>query len=194
MYLLRTLGVSLIKRETRLSAGILLMVHMQIKFGIDVLFLRIPMCPVQQIREFIDLIGSLLSASSGNHSENRSTQISGLTIEMIRSMREVGVVSALTNALKLFGMGCPDAPKAINAIIKPLEVLTRTIPAPNKRSTSTAHQGGQVRPTWCSISTQAAGVPDCWSIHMLNVRNCTCSPRQARHFLALLCVLLIRVK
>lgn len=101
-----------------------------------------------QIKAFVDLIGSLLSASSGSQSENRSTQTSGLTVEMIRSMREVGVVSALTRVLKLVEMDHPEAPKAINSIIKPLEVLTRTIPAQTKRS-GIPGVGNQVRPA-CS--------------------------------------------
>lgn len=129
---------------------------------------------MEQIREFIDLIGSLLSASSGNHSENRSTQISGLTVEMIRSMREVGVVSALTNALKMFGMGCPDSPKAINAIIKPLEVLTRTIPAPSKRSTNSAQQGGQVRPARCCNVMKAALDVGCLFTHPIGRYSALC--------------------
>ena len=80
-----------------------------------------------------------MSASTPSQASGRSPQTSsGLSVEMIRTMRDSGVVSALTQALKLIDMDHPQAPRAINSIIKPLEVLTRTVPAPVKKAAASA--------------------------------------------------------
>ncbi|KAJ9534414.1 hypothetical protein QJQ45_016118, partial [Haematococcus lacustris] len=54
---------------------------------------------------------------------------SALSLDLIRSMRELGVVKALTCALRQVNREHPRAPQALNALLHPLEVLTRNIPA-----------------------------------------------------------------
>lgn len=57
-----------------------------------------------QVKAFVELAGSLLSAGSAR---GQSSQALGLTGEMIRFMRSSGVINALIIALKLIDMDHP---------------------------------------------------------------------------------------
>lgn len=92
-----------------------------------------------KIKALIDLIGNLLAASSNakpNHPGNQRSQqaTNGLTVELVRSMRQAGVVASLIQALELIEMKHPDASQAVQSIIRPLEILTRSIPVPSKKT------------------------------------------------------------
>lgn len=59
----------------------------------------------------MELIGSLLSASSPANGSSNSRQppsAAGLSTEMIRAMREAGIVKALTNSLQLIDYNHPQ--------------------------------------------------------------------------------------
>jgi hypothetical protein len=58
-----------------------------------------------QVKAFVELAGSLLSAGG---SRGQPGQPAGLSGEMLRFMRFAGVVNALINALKLVDMDHPE--------------------------------------------------------------------------------------
>ena len=98
-----------------------------------------------KIKALIDLIGSLLVAGSatktpGQGANRQTPPTTGLTIELIRSMRHAGVVPSLIQALELVDMDHPEASKAIYSIIKPLEILTRSIPTVPKKTPPTQQE------------------------------------------------------
>jgi len=105
------------------------------------------------MKVYVELIGSLLAASSANKHPNprhRAPSNGTLSTDMIRLMRESGMVPALTRAMNLVDLDHPQAPKSLNAILKPLEILTRPDPA--------AQVGGQ-RPAAAAASTAANAEP-----------------------------------
>lgn len=67
-------------------------------------------CLHWQVKTFVELVGSLLSAS-GSPSQGLSSrpprQGSGASVEMARAMKEGGVIKALTNALALLDLDHP---------------------------------------------------------------------------------------
>ncbi|KAK9821448.1 hypothetical protein WJX81_000342 [Elliptochloris bilobata] len=87
--------------------------------------------PPAKVQAFVELVGSLLQATERSVARpggRNGGGAQGLSTEVVRSMREAGVVGALTAALKLVDLDHPRAPGSINAILKPLEVLTQPLP------------------------------------------------------------------
>ncbi|DBB00800.1 TPA: hypothetical protein ACH3X1_000730 [Trebouxia sp. C0004] len=112
-----------------------------------------------KVKAFVELVSSLLSASISNPSSQDGASPPGLAGEMLRVMKEAGVLKGLTNALKLVDTDHPQAGKSITGILKPLEILTRPQLPRSKPSTgataaaaaaATAHQAA-------AASTQGAG-------------------------------------
>ncbi|KAL0033594.1 hypothetical protein WJX79_006288 [Trebouxia sp. C0005] len=112
-----------------------------------------------KVKAFVELVSSLLSASITNPSSQDGASPPGLAGEMLRVMKEAGVLKGLTNALKLVDTDHPQAGKSITGILKPLEILTRPQLPRSKPSAgattaaaaaSTAHQAA-------AASTQGAG-------------------------------------
>ncbi len=58
-----------------------------------------------QVKAFVELAGSLLSAGAA---KSQAGQPSGLSGEMLRCMRSAGVINALIGALKLIDMDHPN--------------------------------------------------------------------------------------
>ncbi|KAF6259545.1 hypothetical protein COO60DRAFT_1004200 [Scenedesmus sp. NREL 46B-D3] len=82
-----------------------------------------------QVAACVSLMGALVQSGSGpSRSDPRQPQSSSMPLEVLRAMREAGAVKALAQALNLVSTEHPQAKDAINAILKPLEVLTRTLP------------------------------------------------------------------
>ncbi|BDA45426.1 probable E3 ubiquitin-protein ligase HUWE1 [Coccomyxa sp. Obi] len=81
--------------------------------------------PPYKVKAFVELAGSLLSAGAAKSQAGQPTGLSG---EMLRCMRTLGVINALIGALKLIDMDHPNAVKSITSILKPLEILTRSLP------------------------------------------------------------------
>ncbi|KAK9785185.1 hypothetical protein WJX73_010540, partial [Symbiochloris irregularis] len=75
-----------------------------------------------KVKTFVELIGSLLSASSNSGTLSRGPRPgAGPSLEMARAMKEGGVVKALTDALALMDLDHPKAVRVIGSILKPLE-------------------------------------------------------------------------
>ena len=62
---------------------------------------------VAQVKAFVELVGSLLSASGPGSTGRAGAATLGLSTEMVRAMREAGIVKALTTSLKLIDMDHP---------------------------------------------------------------------------------------
>ncbi|KAK9830284.1 hypothetical protein WJX72_010812 [[Myrmecia] bisecta] len=93
-------------------------------------FIQRPGAPAPfKVKAFVNLVGSLLSASTPGASSGNRAASTGLSTEMVRAMRDAGMVKALTSALKMIDLDHPKAPASINSILKPLEILTRNLPA-----------------------------------------------------------------
>jgi hypothetical protein len=60
-----------------------------------------------QVKAFVELVGSLLSASGGKAGAGGSGQ-AGLSGEMMRAMRWAGVIPVLINALRLLDLDHPN--------------------------------------------------------------------------------------
>lgn len=61
-----------------------------------------------QVKAFVELVASLLSASISNPSSSDGASPPGLAGEMLRVMKEAGVLKCLTNALKLVDTDHPQ--------------------------------------------------------------------------------------
>lgn len=61
-----------------------------------------------QVKAFVELVASLLSASISNPSSADGASPPGLAGEMLRVMKETGVLKCLTNALKLVDTDHPQ--------------------------------------------------------------------------------------
>ncbi len=61
-----------------------------------------------QVKAFVELVSSLLSASISNPSSQDGASPPGLAGEMLRVMKEAGVLKGLTNALKLVDTDHPQ--------------------------------------------------------------------------------------
>ncbi len=61
-----------------------------------------------QVKAFVELVASLLSASISNPSSQDGASPPGLAGEMLRVMKEAGVLKGLTNALKLVDTDHPQ--------------------------------------------------------------------------------------
>jgi hypothetical protein len=61
-----------------------------------------------QVKAFVELVSSLLSASITNPSSQDGASPPGLAGEMLRVMKEAGVLKGLTNALKLVDTDHPQ--------------------------------------------------------------------------------------
>lgn len=88
-----------------------------------------------KVRAFVALIGSLLASAASQSAaaiDPRRPQPgsnSALSADMTRVMRELGVVRALAAALRQVNPEHPQAAKSLGSILKPLEILTRNLPA-----------------------------------------------------------------
>ena len=61
-----------------------------------------------QVKTFVELVGSLLSASGSNGMPSRSPRpAQGPSLEMARAMKEAGIIKALTDALALMDLDHP---------------------------------------------------------------------------------------
>ena len=63
-----------------------------------------------QIQYLVDLVGALLSANANAASQRRQSRLPGVTVETVRTMKEAGMISALTNAAGLLDL---DHPKVL---------------------------------------------------------------------------------
>lgn len=63
-----------------------------------------------QVKAFVELVASLLSASISNPNSQDGPTPPGLAGEMLRVMKEAGVLKGLTNALKLVDPNHPQVP------------------------------------------------------------------------------------
>lgn len=80
-----------------------------------------------QVRAFINLVGSLVQSGAAlPRADPHAPTAGSINIEVLRTMRDAGIIRALAQALRLVNSEHPAAPGAINAILKPLEVLTRS--------------------------------------------------------------------
>ena len=61
-----------------------------------------------QVKAFVELVATLLSASISNPSSQDAASPPGLAGEMLRVMKEAGVLKGLTNALKLVDNNHPQ--------------------------------------------------------------------------------------
>eukprot|EP00884_Botryococcus_braunii_P008520 jgi/Botrbrau1/1766/Bobra.0217s0021.1 len=118
--------------------------------------------PPSRVKAFVELIGSLLSASSpsSNSSARQPPSAAGLPVEMVRAMREAGIVKALTNSLKLIDFSHPQATKSLNALTKALEILTRPLPPRTKPTPSGGVEGPSSQPTGQLATASAQDRPD----------------------------------
>ena len=64
------------------------------------------------MKAFVELVASLLSASISNPSSQDGASPPGLAGEMLRVMKEAGVLKGLTNALKLVDTDHPQVSQA----------------------------------------------------------------------------------
>eukprot|EP00210_Caulerpa_lentillifera_P005107 g4879.t1 len=106
---------------------------------------------------FVSVIGNLLTSGSPSKPNNQNgggaganqnpPPTTGLTVELIRTMRSVGMVTSLTKSIDLIDIHHPDSPKAINSIIKALEILTRVIPLANPKKIGSGGGSGGTRIT-----------------------------------------------
>jgi hypothetical protein len=79
-----------------------------------------------QVRAFVELVGGLVTAQQASLTADgrgaAQPPAGGLSSETVRAMREAGMVKALAMALRQVDLAHPGAAKAINAVLKPLEV------------------------------------------------------------------------
>lgn len=98
----------------------------------DCIICRLATCGfMPQIRAVVQLVGGLLENSGAAPAQdprrgNNNPQGAGaISTEIVRTMREQGMVRALTAALSTINMEHPRAHQAVQAILRPLELLTR---------------------------------------------------------------------
>lgn len=60
-----------------------------------------------QVKAYVQLVGSLLSASMSHPNAQRSMGPPGLAGEMVRTMKEAGMISVLVRVLKLIDTSHP---------------------------------------------------------------------------------------
>ena len=77
--------------------------------------------PDKRVYAFIDLVYSILSKNSSSS----SLPGSGCSPDIAKSMIDGGMIQCLTSILQVIDLDHPDAPKAVNLILKALESLTR---------------------------------------------------------------------
>ncbi|KAM6552582.1 hypothetical protein CsatB_013344 [Cannabis sativa] len=77
--------------------------------------------PDKKVYGFIDLVYSILSKNSSSS----NLPGSGCSPDIAKSMIDGGMVPCLTSILQVIDLDHPDAPKAVNLILKALESLTR---------------------------------------------------------------------
>ncbi len=71
-----------------------------------------------QIKAFVELVGALLSASAPmTGTASHTAPAAGLSIEMIRAMRDAGVVKALTNSLSLIDNNHPQVTPRFHPLV-----------------------------------------------------------------------------
>ena len=63
-----------------------------------------------QIQYLVELVGALLSANANAGGQRRQTRLPGVTVETVRTMKESGMIAALTNAAGLLDL---DHPKVL---------------------------------------------------------------------------------
>jgi hypothetical protein len=86
--------------------------------------------PPLKVKAFVELVGSLVHAQQAAlQPDGRQPPPGGMSSETVKAMREAGMVKALAMALRQVDLSHPAASKAINAVLKPLEVLTRSMAA-----------------------------------------------------------------
>jgi hypothetical protein len=113
-----------------------------------------PRCP--QVRALVELVGSLVTAQQASltGADGRGAAAppaGGLSSETVRAMREAGMVKALALALRQVDLAHPGAAKAINAVLKPLEV---------RRAAGLGWAGLGWAGVWCGA---AAGLGWAWA-------------------------------
>jgi hypothetical protein len=91
--------------------------------------------PALQVKAFVELAASLLSTtgrgagvSAAAAAGGQAQQTAAVSSEIVRAMKDAGMVPALTAALQLVDLDHPQAIKSIHAILRPLEILTRAWP------------------------------------------------------------------
>ncbi|EXB36051.1 E3 ubiquitin-protein ligase UPL1 [Morus notabilis] len=82
---------------------------------------RSVLLPDKKVYAFIDLVYSILSKNSSSS----NLPGSGCSPDIAKSMIDGGMVKCLTGILQVIDLDHPDAPKAVNLILKALESLTR---------------------------------------------------------------------
>eukprot|EP00898_Chlorokybus_atmophyticus_P008084 jgi/Chlat1/8277/Chrsp78S07706 len=73
------------------------------------------------VRPFVDLVNALLSTTA----TPTTGSVFGFSTDMAKSMLQANIIPALTHTLQLVDLNHPDAPRVINAVLKPLELLVR---------------------------------------------------------------------
>ncbi|GIL92299.1 hypothetical protein Vretimale_18444 [Volvox reticuliferus] len=102
-----------------------------------------------KIRAVVQLVGVLVensgaaSALDARRGGNNAQGAGAISTEIVRAMREHGMVPALTAALCTINMEHPRAQQAVQAIMRPLEMLTRNAAA---WASKLAGSGGLGRP------------------------------------------------
>lgn len=69
-----------------------------------------------------------------------------ITTEIVRMMQDQDVIRLLTKNLELIDFDNPDAPELINAILRPIEVLSKSVPPPPPPSTDASATTASVAP------------------------------------------------
>jgi hypothetical protein len=82
--------------------------------------------PPHLVSAYVGLASSLLSGSAGGRAGGGA---GGVSLEVVRAAREAGLVCALTRTLRQLDLEHPAAPRAAQAVLRALEVLTRVLPA-----------------------------------------------------------------
>ncbi|KAI7840921.1 hypothetical protein COHA_005353 [Chlorella ohadii] len=105
--------------------------------AVDSPFMSRPGCPPPyKVKAFVELAASLLSTTGRpGRAGSQAAQQTAVSAEIVRAMKDAGMVKALTGALQLIDLDHPQAIQSVHAILRPLEILTRAWP---KRQTPAA--------------------------------------------------------
>lgn len=111
----------------------------------------------------MDLAASLLSTTGrgGGQGAGAAAQQAAVSAEIVRAMKDAGMVRALTAALRLVDLDHPQAIKSVHAILRPLEILTRAWPkrpaAGAAATPGAAAEGGAAAPAADAAGASGAG-------------------------------------
>jgi hypothetical protein len=123
---------------------------------------------VPQVKAFVELAASLLSttgrgagvSAAAAAAGGQAQQTAAVSSEIVRAMKDAGMVPALTAALQLVDLDHPQAIKSIHAILRPLEILTRAgpkRPAAAVAGAPTAAAGGDGAAAGAGAAAAGAG-------------------------------------